>query len=123
VNRTTEPELLLLRALAAAARGARRDGTFAVWLAVRVATDLAREGDWAERAHRRRLQALERRLTSLSLPPMLRRAMAGTLAQFREATPEGAALGVAQLVAPVRESLGAEAGEAVRRVAATLRGR
>lgn len=113
----------LLKALSTFERGPRRDGTFAVWLAVRVAADLARESAWGERAHRRRLQALEGRLTSLNLPPPLRRALAGTLAQLRAMTPECSGLALTQLVAPVKESLGAEAAEAVRRVAVTLRGR
>ena len=113
----------LLHVLASTERGARRDGAFAVWLVVRVAGDLAAEPDWNERAQRRRLQALERRLTSLSLSPSLRRALAAALAQLREREPEAVATALAQLVAPVRESVGAEAAEAVRRVVAGLRGR
>ena len=113
----------LLKALASVERGPRRDGTFAVWLIVRVAADLAQEPAWGERAHRRRLQALEGRLTSLSLPPPLKRALAGTLAQLRQLTPESSGLALTQLVAPVKESLGGEAADAVRRVAVSLRGR
>jgi hypothetical protein len=113
----------LLEALSTFERGPRRDGTFAVWLTLRVAVDLAREPAWGERAHRRRLQALEGRLTSLNLPPPLRRALAGTLAQLRAMKPESPGLALTHLVAPVKESLGSEAADAIRRVAVTLRGR
>ena len=113
----------LLHALATSERGSRRDGAFATWLLVRVAADLADEPEWPERAHRRRIQSLERRLTSLSLSPALRRALTSALTQLREAAPGGVAGALAPLVGPVRESVGAEAGEAVRRVVAGLRGR
>ena len=39
----------LLHAVAAAERGPRRDGAFAVWLVVRVVGDLAGETEWPER--------------------------------------------------------------------------
>ena len=48
----------LLQLLPLTGRGPRREGIFALWLTVRVAQDLVREPP-AERAHRRRLQALE----------------------------------------------------------------
>jgi hypothetical protein len=113
----------LLQAIATAERGSRRDGAFATWLLVRVATDLADEPQWPERAHRRRIQSLERRFTSLSLSPALRRAFASALTQLREGGPASVAGTLALLVAPVRESVGTEAAEAVRRVVAGLRGR
>lgn len=123
MSRPTEGSPALLRTLAGAARGPRRDGAFAVWLAVRIAEDLASGLTHSERAHRRRVQGLERRLTSLTLPPPLRRALVGVLAHLRETRPEAAHLAMTQLMAPVRDTLGVEAGEAVRRVAATVRGR
>jgi hypothetical protein len=120
----SDPEsAALLHSLATSERGARRDGAFALWLLVRVATDLAEEPGWPERAHRRRLQALERRLTSLSLSPGLRRAFGSALTQLRDLEPENVAGALTQLVVPARESVGAEAADAVRRVVAGLRGR
>jgi len=113
----------LLHAVATAERGPRRDGAFAIWLVVRVVGDVAAEPDWPERAHRRRLQALERRLTSLNLSPSLRRALGMALAQLREFKPETASAALAQLVGPVRESVGTEAADAIRRVVAALRAR
>jgi hypothetical protein len=114
---------VLLHAVASAERGPRRDGAFALWLVVRVVGDIAGETGWPERSHRRRLQALERRLTSLSLSPPLRRALGTALAQLREFKPENAPAALAPLVGPVRESVGAEAAEAIRRGVAGLRGR
>jgi hypothetical protein len=113
----------LLNAVASAERGPRRDGAFAVWLVVRVGGDLALEPEWPERVHRRRLQALERRLSSLSLSPPLRRALGAALAQLRDCRPESAQAALGSLVGPVREAVGPEASEAIRRVVAGLRGR
>lgn len=102
----------LLPLLARTPRGGKRDGLFALWLAVRVATDQALDPPIPARQARRRIDALERRLTSLALPPPLRRAFPGALAMLRDA--EGSpALALQQLVAPVREVLGAEAAEVV----------
>lgn len=118
-----DESVAILESLASAERGPRRDGTFAIWLVVRAARDLALAPDWPERAHRRRLQALERRLTSLSLSPPLRRALGMALAQVRDLDPEAATQALTQLVGPAREALGSEVAEGIRRVVAGLRGR
>ena len=110
----------LLQLLPQTGRGPRREGIFALWLTLRVALDLVRETP-AERAHRRRLQALEHRLSSLTLPPPLRRALAAAISQLRDGRPETAGLVLSQLVAPARESGGAEAGEAVAHAARAAR--
>ena len=65
----------------------RREGIFALWLTVRVAQDLLRDPPPAERAHRRRLQALEHRLSSLTMPPPLRRALAAAISQLARPGP------------------------------------
>jgi hypothetical protein len=111
----------LLGVLPRAARGPRREGVFALWLTVRVAQDLLRDPPPAERAHRRRVQALEQRLTSLTLPPPLRRALAAAISQLREARAETAAQVLSQLVAPARESAGTEAGDALAQAARAAR--
>jgi hypothetical protein len=110
----------LLQLLPRTGRGPRREGIFALWLTVRVAQDLVRDPP-AERAHRRRLQALEHRLSSLTLPPPLRRALAAAMGQLRDARPETAVQVLSQLVAPARESGGAEAGEALSHAARAAR--
>ena len=110
----------LLQLLPRTGRGPRREGIFALWLTVRVAQDLVRDPP-AERAHRRRLQALEHRLSSLTLPPPLRRALVAAMSQLRDARPESAVQVLSQLVAPARESGGAEAGEALSHAARAAR--
>lgn len=103
----------LLTLLPQVGRGPKRGGIFALWLTVRVAQDLLLDPPPAERAQRRRVQALERRLSSLTMPPPLRRALSAAVSQMREVRPETAAQVLSQLVAPARETGGAEAGEAV----------
>jgi hypothetical protein len=110
----------LLQLLPQTGRGPRREGIFALWLTLRVAQDLVRDPP-AERAHRRRLQALEHRLSSLTLPPPLRRALATAISQLRDARPETAVQVLSQLVAPARESGGADAGDAVAHAARAAR--
>ena len=51
---------------------------------MRVAQDLLLDPRPAERAQRRRVQALEQRLSSLTMPPPLRRALAAAMSQLRE---------------------------------------
>src|SRR5881296_2448740 len=63
--------------------------------------------------HRRRLQALDTRLASLALPAPLKRALSAARHHLEPATPGAAALVLSQLVAPTREVLGPEAGDAV----------
>jgi hypothetical protein len=103
----------LLRLLPQTGRGPKRGGIFALWLTVRVAQDLLLDPPPAERSHRRRVQALEQRLSSLTMPPPLRRALASAVTQLKDGRPENAIQVLSQLVAPARESGGAEAGEAV----------
>ena len=110
----------LLQLLPRTGRGPRREGIFALWLTLRVAQDLVRDPP-AERAHRRRLQALEQRLSSLTLPPPLRRALAAAISQLRDGRAETAVQVLSQLVAPARESGGTEAGDAVAQAARAAR--
>ncbi|MEP6689332.1 MAG: hypothetical protein ABJC36_13360 [Gemmatimonadales bacterium] len=111
----------LLDVMPQTARGPRREGIFALWLTVRVAQDLLRDAPPADRAHRRRLQALEHRLSSLTVPPPLRRALVAALHQLKDGRPEAAAQVLSQLVAPAREAGGAEAGEALAQAARAAR--
>lgn len=111
----------LLGVLPETARGPRREGIFALWLTVRVAQDLLRDPAPTDRAHRRRLQALEQRLSSLTVPPPLRRALASAISQMKEPRPETAAQVLSQLVAPAREAGGSEAGDALAQAARAAR--
>lgn len=111
----------LLELLAASTRGPRREGLFAVWLTTRVALDQGLEPPLPERAQRRRIEALERRLARLSLSPPLRRALAGTLALLRDPGTRSAAMALQQLTAPVRETLGVEAAEVIGKIVRAAR--
>ena len=111
----------LLELLAASARGPRREGLFAVWLTARVALDQGMDPPLPERAQRRRIEALERRLARLSLSPPLKRALAGTLSLLRDSGTRPAAMALQQLTAPVRETLGAEAAEVIAKAVRAAR--
>jgi hypothetical protein len=116
-------ESALLALLPQIGRGPRRGGIFALWLTVRVAQDLLLDPPPPERGQRRRVQALERRLSSLTMPTPLRRALAAATSQLRDVQPETAAQVLSQLVAPARESGGPEAGDAVAMAARLARKR
>ncbi|MDH4131660.1 MAG: hypothetical protein OEW17_01310 [Gemmatimonadota bacterium] len=104
----------LVRQLAETARGPRRESYYAIWLVLRVAEDELEWPPLPERASRRRLAALERRLSSLTMSAPIRRAMASALPQLREGGAEAATAALQSLVAPVREALGPEAAEALQ---------
>jgi hypothetical protein len=110
---TTAAETQLVTLIAAAARGPKREGLFALWLVVRAAESLLPPAPVSAKNHRRRLQALETRLGSLALPAPLKRALAAARQHLDAATPEAAASVLSQLMAPARDVLGAEAAEAV----------
>ncbi len=110
---TTPAEERLIALAAEAARGPVRDGLFALWLVVRVAEALLPPRPVSGKNHRRRLQALEARLASLALPAPLKRAVAAARQHLEAGTPAAAALVLSQLVAPARDVLGPEAGDAV----------
>ncbi len=114
----TPTETRLLDLLSQAVRGPRREGLFALWLVCRVAEGVLLEPPVGDRPHRRRVLALEQRLSSLTLPSPLRRALASALTELREPRATAAATALAQLVAPARESAGPEAAQAVAEAAA-----
>jgi len=116
---TSPAEERLVALVAAAPRGPRRDGLYALWLTLRVAEALLPPAPVSPKNHRRRLQALEHRIASLALPAPLKRALAAARTHLDPATPAAAATVLAQLVAPARDVLGPEAADAV---AVALRG-
>jgi len=111
----------LIAQLAASARGPRQNGIFALWLFLRVCDGAVPPDVLKPRTHRRRVQALERRLSSLALPLPLKRALALALRELAEGTPSAAAVALKHLAAPARETLGTEIGEVVERAAAQAR--
>jgi hypothetical protein len=121
VSEWDPPALDLLHLLARSARGPRREGVYALWLTLRVAGDLLLDPPLADRAARRRLAALEHRLSSLTMPPPLRRALTAALFHLREGARENVPVALGSLVAPAREAAGAEAAEALQRASRTAR--
>jgi hypothetical protein len=107
----------LIGDLQATARGPKRNGLFAVWLFVRACDGLLPPESLSEKAHRRRLDGLKRRLSSLSLPPSLRRALTGSVRELEAGTKEAAALGLRQMVAPIRDVLGSKPADSLLRAA------
>lgn len=107
----------LVRVMGEMPRGPKREGVFALWLTLRVAEDLLLLPPPPERGTRRRVAALEQRLSSLSLPAPLRRALVSALAELKEPRRERVGQVLLLLVAPVREALGAEASEVMARAA------
>ena len=98
-------------------RGPRREGVFALWLTVRVAEDLLLVPPQPDRAVKRRVAALERRLSSLTLSAPLRRALVAALAALDNPRREQVGQVLNLLVAPAREALGGDASEILGRAA------
>jgi hypothetical protein len=107
--------LELMALLPRIGRGPRREGVYAVWLTLRVAQDMLLDPPLPERAMRRRLAALEHRLSSLTVPMPLRRALHAAHIQLRDEGLAAVPVVLATLVAPIRDSIGGEAADAVQR--------
>jgi len=117
----TETEQQLLTALAGEARGPRRNGLFALWLVTRLGEALLPPDAVSLRGHRRRVELLQRRLSSVSVPAPLRRALTAALRQLGEGTSTSVALAFNQLVAPARETVGDATASAIAAAASRAR--
>src|SRR5205807_6553992 len=109
---TTAAEARLIGLVADAVRGPKREGLFALWLVVRSAEALLPPRPVSGKNHRRRLQALDARLASLAPPGPPKRALAPPRPHLQPATPTARPLVLPPLVAPPREALAPEAGDA-----------
>lgn len=107
------PAQTLLGLLPGIGRGPKREGVFALWLTLRVAQDFHLDPPLPERMVKRRIAALGTRLSSLTLPGPLRRALTSAVMQLASARADEIAGILSQLVAPAREGAGAEAAEAM----------
>lgn len=107
--------LTLVRLMGEMPRGPRREGVFALWLTLRMAEDLIVHPAPPERTLKKRVLALEQRLSSLTIPAPLRRALVSALSAFQEPGRERVGQVLQLLVAPAREVLGTEAAEAISR--------
>ena len=103
----------LVEALARSPRGPKRQGVYALWLIVRTALDLCLDPPLPERSHRRRLAAVERRISSLTVPAPLRRALSAAMNDLRDPTPATAVRVLRQMVAPAEDTLGRDVGKIV----------
>jgi hypothetical protein len=103
-------------------RGPRREGAFALWLVARVAWEIGVEGEDVDRADRRRIALLDKRLAPLAVPRPLARGLATAIGHLQEGTPTAARIALSQLVAPAREAIGIDAGEALALLARDLHG-
>ena len=108
-----QAENRLVDCLQSAVRGPRRNGLFALWLLVRVCDDALPPTPLSGRAQRRRLDALVKRLSSLSLPPALRKALAGSIGELSEGADEKVVTALQRLVEPTNEAIGQEAADAI----------
>jgi hypothetical protein len=111
----------LLQALAGSARGPKRNGVFALWMFLRACEGVLPPDPLSPRAHRRRLEGLERRLTSLSLPAPLKRALASGLRELADGNGLAAGMALQRLVAPARETLGSEVADLIGSAARTTK--
>ncbi len=103
----------LLSAMAKSVRGPKRNGLYALWLFVRQCDGYLPPKRVSAQANRQRLEGLERRLSSLSLPASLRRAMTGALRELGRDSQPDITLALHHLVAAAQEALGTEAAGAI----------
>lgn len=103
----------LLTEMDATARGPKRNGLFALWLFVRQCEGTLPPNPLSEKACAARLSGLEQRLSSLTLPAPLRRALPGSTRELRSRRPNRVSIALQQLSAPAREAIGPSAGEAL----------
>lgn len=117
MNDWSPPLLALLSIQRQFERGPKREGAFALWLTVRTAVDLGLSPGPPDKADRRRVALLGQRIAPLAIPRSLSRGLTAALSHLEGATPAGARIALAQLIAPTRDALGADAAEAVAQAA------
>lgn len=101
-----DQEARLIDAMTQAARGPQRNGLYALWLIMRTCGGLLPPDPLSERVHLQRVDYLERRLSSLSLPAPLRRAVPGCLRELRTPSSVTPALVLQHLVVPTQDAVG-----------------
>ncbi len=111
----------LLADLAEAARGPKRNGLFALWLVVRHCDGALPPEPLSAHAGGTRLGGLEHRLSSLSLPAPLRRALPACLRELRVGQVSRIPIALQQLAAPAREGVDGGAADALAAAARTAR--
>jgi hypothetical protein len=112
-NQLSSVEERVLAEMDTTARGPKRNGIFALWLIVRQCESMLPPEPLSEKACAARLSALERRLSSLTLPAPLRRALPASARELRSQHPNRVPVALQQLSAPAREAIGPSAGDAL----------
>jgi len=112
----------IVERMAAAPRGPERDGLFALWLVVRMVEDSSLDPPFAERAVRRRIELLTRRLGSLMVEPRLKRALTSALKTLDGAGPAEAAKVLQSIGPAVRSSYDEELAELLTRAGSQGKG-
>jgi len=112
----------IVERMAAAPRGPEQDGLFALWLVVRVVEDLSLDPPFAERAQRRRIELLIRRLGSLMVEPRLKRALTSALRSLEGVEPAEAGKVLQSLGPAVRSSYDDALAELVTRAGSQAKG-
>ncbi len=112
-----QPLVALLTIQRRLERGPKREGAFAVWMLVRVALELGMDAEAPDKADRRRVALLSQRLAPLAVPRPLARGLTTALGHLEDGTAGGARIALAQLVAPTKDALGADAADAVAQAA------
>lgn len=118
----TDSEARLVDAMAASGRGPKQNGLFALWLVVRLCDGFLPPDPSKPSGQRKRIHNVERRLSSLSLPAPLRRALVAAIRELEHGGARSVDVALHQLVAPARETVGGAAAEALaqaRRAART----
>lgn len=123
MNDWTPATARLVELLGAAARGPKREGVFAVWLVVRAAESRVVDPTMQAKLKQKQLDGVRHRLTTLTLPAPVRRAVVTSLSLLEEDGPDAPASALHQLTAPAREALGPEVAEAVGQAARAARGK
>jgi hypothetical protein len=100
----------LVEMMAATPRGPRRDGLFALWLTVRLIEDLPQPGP-GDRAFRRRVALLQKRLSSLMLQPPVRRGINAIVSALESPAQQDIGALFHKLAAAVRDGVPTEATE------------
>lgn len=107
----------LVSQLLYADRGPQRNGIFALWLVVNTCASILGDHHVQEKNHRKRIAALRKRMGSLSLPPLLRKAITSALHDLNHDSAAAATMALNQLAAPVRDSLGGVCGRLTEKAA------
>lgn len=110
-----DSERELLEALAVSRRGPKRNGIFGVWLFLRVCDGISPPDPLNIRAHRKRIRQLELRLSSLSLSPVLRKAISNSFGYLEEGDAAGAARALREVAQPAGDVLGRDVEQALLR--------